>query len=134
MGVQPEDVKLLPFQDSWFIKRSHDHAGALRATEFAPMAANASWSSGLFMIDSRKVMEIMVLSNVAGHLYVHIGTNPVRILAEANSNSWISYPYVALNVSNTFRIPCRSEIARVDYVNGATEQATWEISILLKNA
>lgn len=131
MGVGKEDVRLGPIQDSFIIKISHNNQGQ-RITGYPLLTANQSWDSGGFSVDGYSDIDVFVLSDVGGTLYVHTGANVARVRTEVVANHYLQYPYVALSRPNTWRIPVRTKFARVVYLNGAITQTVWEVSIQLK--
>lgn len=141
-GVGKEHVRSVPFQDHFFIINSHNQRTGdfngyanLRNGQVAWRLLNANevWTWELFMIDGRHHMNITFLSDVAGSIYVHQGVDPYRVNSELNANAWLQLPYVSVNITKTWRVPCRSNICKISYANGASDQTVFEFSVELMN-
>jgi len=134
MAVGKEDIKYLPVQDDFFVIKSHDpKTGDWYDSTWAVLAANGARNMNMFMVGGRKEVHVMNYSNVAGTIYVHCGVNPLRIAAEANAAAWMTLPYASIGFARTWVIPVRSLVMKINYVNGAAAQSSWEFSVRLSN-
>jgi hypothetical protein len=133
MGTGVESIQVVPIQNTFTVKTSHNNLGVRNLPEFAfldPAGVNI-YNSQVFEIDGYSDIVVFLYSDVVGIVNFQFGNNPISLSTRASADSNIVANYGGAQYEATFRAPCRTKYARIYYQNGAVLQTVWEFSISL---